>query len=167
MDRLIGQLRSGQGWGKRVWTEETAALAFQSAWRRLKARKALSGAQKQDRLVMMMLAIEDERATWVQRAWREKIQLRRLEREEQAALCLQTVFRGHKIRAGQFPEMQFDYVRSCIAARRIQKWARRRIEGAMMQEECRGVLEKRKRRWKLPLGMEFVVWSERFVYTTK
>lgn len=146
---------------------DAAATALQKAARARSARKVYDTAKEQDRLVMMMLALEDDRATWVQRAWREKVRLRRLEREERSALCVQTLFRGHRIRADAWPEMQFAHVRESIAARRIQKWARRRIEGAMMREECRGVLDKRVRKQVLPFGMEYVVWGERFVYTTK
>lgn len=144
-----------------------AATALQTAARGRSARKLVVEKRTKDSLVSMMLAIEDERAIGVQRAWREKVRLRRAEREELAALCVQTLFRGHRIRADAWPEMRFDHLRQVIAARRIQRRVRKRIEGAMMREECRGVLDKLVRRQALPFGMEYLVWGERFVYTTK
>lgn len=54
-----------------------------------------------------------------------------------------------------------------VAAMRVQRVARRRIEVRSLREQCCGVLHKQSRgRLRLPLGIEAGVWRRRFVYLT-
>ena len=51
-----------------------------------------------------------------------------------------------------------------LAAWRIQRQARRQMEGGMLRERCCAVLQRQSREVPLPLGKELAIWKKRYVY---
>jgi hypothetical protein len=150
----------------RLSPEERAALALQCAFRKHMAVRELAYLQRRERLILVMIAIEDEQAVRVQRAWREKVKKRADQVEMRAVLKLQSQLRGNMSRRIHLPEQKALAHRIRRAARCIQRYARVAIAKAYMKEQCRGIIEKQGRALNLFWRMEMVVWQERYVFLT-
>jgi len=150
----------------RLSPEERAALALQCAFRKHMAVRELAYLQRRERLILVMIAIEDEQAVRVQRAWREKVKKRADQVEMRAVLKLQSQLRGNMSRKIHLPEQKALAHRIRRAARCIQRYARVAIAKAYMKEQCRGIIEKQGRALNLFWRMEMVVWQERYVFLT-
>lgn len=148
-----------------------AAILMQCAVRGMLARRARAAAHdlrdRRRRLARMLVAVEDAKAARIQSAWRQR-RTRRLAavaehelRRAHAASRLAAVARG---RSQREQETRLALATVVVAAMRVQRWARRRIERAALQEGCRAVLLKQvTRRVPLPLGLEARLWRKRYV----
>ena len=59
-----------------------------------------------------------------------------------------------------------DHHRAAAAATRLQRATRVRIERTALRNDLCGVLQKSERGMPLPLGLEFIVWRDCFVFVT-
>lgn len=145
--------------------DESAIIKMQSVIRKHMARREFSYLVRRERLLLVMMAIEDEKATLVQTLWRQRVVRGR---DELASVTkLQAAARGKATRAVLLPERKVDVLVMRRAARTIQRYLRAAQARRAMMEQCRGVLEKQGQ-VVLPLfgKLELVVWKAHFVYVT-
>ena len=145
--------------------EERAIVKMQSMIRKHMARREFSYLVRRERLILVMMAIEDEKAALVQNIWRERKRNREERRELVMIRKLQALVRGFKVRSTILPMKKMRMLLMRRAARRIQRHTRIAIARAGFKRICRGVIEKQGQ-IAIPLfgRMELVVWQERYVY---
>jgi hypothetical protein len=122
---------------------------------------------RKDRILLLCMAIEDEKATLVQRRWRLKISKRDHRLRDPSAAKLQAAVRGKQARLSHLPEHKVNVLKLKRAARKIQQYTRLTLTRNAMKRQCRGVIQKQGQ-IAIPFigGMELVIWQPRFVYAT-
>jgi len=130
-------------------------------------RGKLSYNVRKDRILLLCMAIEDEKATLVQRRWRLKMAKRDHYLRYMCAVKLQAAIRGKLARRDHLPEHKVRVLRLKRAARKIQQYIRLTLARNAMKRQCRGVIQKQGQ-IAIPFigGMELVIWQPRFVYAT-
>lgn len=130
-------------------------------------QEKLSYQVRKDRILLVCMAIEDEKATLVQRMWRHKMAMRRQQLEYRSATKLQAAMRGKLARTSFMPEHKVKVLIVKRAVRKLQQYFRLTLARNVMKKQCRGVIEKQGQIAIPMLGsMELVIWQARFVYAT-
>ena len=119
---------------------------------------------KREHVLLMMVAIDNERATDVQRRWRARQANRRQMVELRSALVLQAAARGRFARQ-EYPERRLRQLMMANAARTIQRATRKRFARTLLKKQCRGFVEKRSTKWRLG-PIEMSVWQLSYVFAT-
>tara|TARA_B110001452_G_scaffold58941_1_gene45749 strand:+ start:169 stop:1125 length:957 start_codon:yes stop_codon:yes gene_type:complete len=153
------------GRGSAQAAEEHAIVKMQAMIRKHMARREFSYLVRRERLILVMMAIEDEKASLVQNIWRERQRKRQENCEMQMIQKIQALVRGFRVRSTILPQRKMRMLMMKRAARRIQRHTRIAIARAGFKRICRGVIEKQGQIAIPLLGrMELVVWQQRYVY---
>ena len=114
---------------------------------------------------MLLIAMQDEKASMVQARWRARGAKREENRRIAAATKLQATVRGKQVRDAHLPEKKVRVLVMRRAARKIQRYARLTVWRSRVKKQCCGPIEKQGQ-IAVPFfgGMEVVVWKTYYVF---